>query len=395
MINSENQKSNIKVCHVITRMIIGGAQENTLYSVLGLSETPGYEVTLITGPTLGPEGKIEIPEKRSFRLIEIPTLVRAINPIMDVIGLVALWRIFKHEKFHIVHTHSSKAGILGRIAAKLAGIPVIIHTIHGLAFHPFQSNLLNKFYKWIEKWVGTMTTKFITVADAMAREAMAAGISSSDRYVTVRSALDLDGYMDDKKSSEGLKEKYGIQTDDIVVGKIARLFPLKGHEYLLEIASRVVKCCSSVKFIFVGDGVLRESLEKGVQDHGLKDYFVFTGLVQPEEIPAYIGIMDVLVHVSLREGLAKAIPQAFALKKPVVCFDLDGSKELVEDGVTGYLVPVKDTSVLADRLVRLVNDGSLRERMGQAGFERLMPDYKKEYMVQKIHQIYQRCLKCG
>lgn len=385
----------IKVCHVITRMIIGGAQENTLYTCLGLSEMEEYSVTLITGPTTGPEGKIDIPEGRKFQLIELDSLRRAINPIYDLIALWRLWRIFRKEKFDVVHTHSSKAGILGRFSAWLAQIPVIIHTIHGLAFHAYQNKILNFIYIRAERWMGRITSQIISVADAMTKQALAAGIANPDNFVTIRSAMDLSMYQEDLYDKNVIRNRYGLSDQHIVVGTIARLFELKGHDYIIKIAPDLVKNNELIRFLFVGDGILYDTLCRLIEKAGLKDYFIFTGLVRPEEIPGLISIMDILVHVSLREGLAKAIPQAFALQKPVVCHDLDGSSELVKEGLDGFLVQPGDLKKLSENILALSKDKNLRVKMGKEGYKLILPDYDKEIMIEKIHSLYQRLLVCG
>ena len=165
-----------------------------------------------------------------------------------------------------------------------------------------------------------------------------AGVAPREKFITVYSGMDVEPFLRANEQREAVREKFGFAPEMVVIGKIARLFHLKGHPYLIEAARDVVRRCPRARFLLVGDGILRESLLEQIRTAGLTDYFRFTGLVPPEEIPALIGAMDVLVHTSLREGLARALPQALIAGKPVVSFDVDGAREVVRhwrDGLPG------------------------------------------------------------
>lgn len=392
MKKSLNKK--IKVAHVITRFIIGGAQENTLFTVRGLSDKPEYEVAFISGPSPGPEGDLgyQIRSNEKFDLIKIPELQRAINPIKDLYAFRKLLKIFKKEIYDIVHTHSSKAGILARLAAKAARVPVVIHTIHGLPFHPHQNNFINKFYIICEKMSARSSDKIISVCDAMTRKAVQAGVAKEDKFITIRSGMDLDSFLEAKKDTV-LKDRLGIKEGELIVGKIARLFYLKGHKYLFEAAEGIIKEIPNVKFLLVGDGILKKDFEEELIRRNIRDKFIFTGLVLPEDIPKYISIMDVLVHVSLREGLAKAIPQALAEGIPIVSFDLDGAPELVKDNLTGYVVSSGNVDKLREKIVCLLKNSNLRKEMGTRGKEIVDPEYRWQDMVDRIDRLYKELLE--
>ena len=385
----------IKVCHVITRMIIGGAQENTLFTVEGLADKEAYEVTLVSGPESGPEGdlKEKIEDSSKFRFVIEPYLRRNINPFFDVFTLIRFYRLFKKEKFDIVHTHSSKAGILARMAAAWAHVPVIIHTIHGLPFHAFQNHFTNLFYQKLERFCAQFTTKIITVADAMTAQAVEAHVAPESHFTCIRSGMDLSLFLRQDDDRQKVRQKWGLKENDLVIGKIARLFHLKGHEYLIRAAAKIVKEFPQVKFLLIGDGILRETLENKIKDLKLQDHFIFAGLIQPEEIPEAIAVMDIVVHVSLREGLAKVLPQALASGKPVVAFDLDGTREVIRDGINGFLVPACDALALEDSLIKLLKDSYLRETMSRQGPKGVDPYFRKEYMVNRIDELYQKLLK--
>ncbi len=253
----------LKVLHVITRLILGGAQENTLATVSGLAERWGYDVLLVTGPPLGPEGSLlEEARGRGVRLKVVREMRREVQPLLDLITFAKLCCIIASGHYDVVHTHSSKAGFLGRIAARLARVPVVIHTIHGLPFHQYQSRFLNWAYVNCERIAGRLCDSMITVADEMTRKAVAAGLAAPGRFVTIRSGMDLESFLGSGFGSGDLRRSLGIDDDELVVGKVGRLFPLKGHEFLVAAAPEVVKAVPRVKFLLVGDGILRESLEE-------------------------------------------------------------------------------------------------------------------------------------
>jgi glycosyltransferase involved in cell wall biosynthesis len=379
----------VKVAHVITRLIIGGAQENTIFTVEGLRKSYGYDVTLITGPPLGPEGSLlNGPWRKSVRCILLPQMRRAVNPVRDAIVFAQLCAIFRREKYAVVHTHSSKAGIIGRLAARLAGVKIIVHTIHGLPFHPYQSRLLNWMYVFLERLAARVSTRIVCVADAMAEQAVTAGVANKAKFATIHSGMDLDAFLRSDAVREEARRNLGITGEDVVIGMIARLFPLKGHEYLFAAAPEIVQRFPGTRFLLVGEGILRARFHRILQRLGLADRFIFAGLIIPERIPEMISAMDILVHTSLREGLAKALPQAMACGKPVVSFDVDGAKEVVREGITGYLVRPKDAHGLSTALCRLLSDAGLRKRMGETGRQSVDPAFRKELMVKRIHSLY-------
>jgi glycosyltransferase involved in cell wall biosynthesis len=380
----------MRVCHIITRLIVGGAQENTLATVLGLRKLPRYEVVdLVTGPTTGPEGSIERKAiEAGVDLIFVPELLRAINPLTDVVALWKLTRILRRGRYDIVHTHSAKGGVIGRLAARIVGVPVIIHTIHGPSFFPYQSSRKNSVYRTAERWAGRMTTHFVSVADAMSQQYLAAGIGRPGQYTTIYSGMDIGAFLEQKRD-EALRASLGIKPDDLVVGKIARLFELKGHNYLLAAAPEIARQIPNVKFLLVGDGLLREHYERETQRLGLNGRVIFTGLIPPHDVPRYISVMDAVVHLSLREGLPRTLPQALACGKPVVAFDLDGAGEVAITGKTGFLIKAEDTAALTDSVVRLLRDRELAAKMGAAGRALVQEDFAAETMVRRIDELYQ------
>lgn len=382
----------IRVLHVITRMIVGGAQENTLLSVEGLDRLPGYDVTLCSGIDNGPEGELLTRARETTRLVVLPELCRNVDPRADLVALWKLYRLMKEGRYQIVHTHSSKAGVLGRIAARMAGVPIVVHTLHSLVFHDYQPWLVNRLWWAIKKVCAPLTDHFISVSDIIVQKAIAAGVARPEKFTTIYSGMELDWYLHGPHDGAKVRRELGIAPDALVVGKIARLFPLKGHDQLLDAAPEIVRRHPQVRFLLVGDGILQEHLRERARRAGILDNFVFAGLVERERIPEMIAAMDLVVHTSLREGLARVLPQALAMGKPCVSFDIDGAPEVVIDGQTGFLTAPEDSAGLADAIARLVADPELRRRMGEAGRRRVDPDFRAETMVRRIAEIYDMLL---
>jgi len=379
----------MKICHVITRLIIGGAQENTIFTVEGLIKK-GYQVELITGPTKGPEGSLEerIKEK-NIPLIVIKELIREINPVYDIVAFLKLFFIFKRKKYDIVHTHSAKAGILGRISAKIANPKtIVIHTIHGLPFHPYQNKIINLFYILAEKIAYYFTDHFICVGETMKEKSLKAGIGNESDYTVIYSGFEIEPYIETSKKRKELREKYDIKQNEKVIGMIGRLFYLKGQEFLIKAFKEISKKFPNTKLLLVGDGILREKLENYAKENSISDKVIFTGLVPPEKIPEYVAIIDILVHTSLREGLPKTVAQGLAGGKPVVAFDIDGTKEVVINGKTGFIVPPKDINLLKEKIIYLLENPEISDKMGMEGRKLIKKLFSVEKMVDEIEKLY-------
>ncbi len=380
----------MRVTHVITRLIIGGAQENTVASVLGLQPKPGLEVDLFSGPSIGSEGTLESTFAYSPHLLTIiPNLVRPVHPWKDWLAVHHLTRLFRAERPQIVHTHSGKAGILGRLAAARAGVPISVHTIHGPSFGRFQGTLANWTFLSAERYAAKVTTHFVSVADAMTKQYLAARIGRREQFTKIFSGFDLSPYLS-ATNDLALRARFGIAPSDFVVGKIARLFKLKGHNDLFDVAPTLVGKCPQIRFLLVGDGPWRNRFESRARALGLEKYFIFTGLVPPQEVPQLVGIMDALVHLSLREGLPRALPQALAAARPVVAYDCDGAKEVCIPNETGFLLTPGNIGELTSRLLQLASDRTLRERLGRRGQQWVKEHFGVDHMVNDLYALYLR-----
>lgn len=381
----------IRLAHVITRLILGGAQENTLYTAIGQHRDPRFDVTLIVGVDEAGEGDLFAEaEAAGLRMVVVPSLVRPIRPWADLHATWVLYRMMRRERYEIVHTHSSKAGILGRLAARLAGVPIIIHTLHSLVFHEYQAAWKNRLYVRLKRWCAPFTDTLISVNDQTARGALAHGIGRPEQHITIYSGMELDRFLGvgQAMSVADAKRAAGVPPDAPVVGKVARLFALKGHEQFLNAAAAIARERPDAVFLLVGDGPEREALAAQADRLGIGDRVVFAGRVAPEAVAALIHAMDVVVHTSLREGLARVLPQAGAVGKPVVTFDMDGAPEVIRDGVSGYLVPPLDTDGIARRVVELLNDDALRVRLGGAGRAFVAEHFGLDTMVRRVNEVY-------
>jgi glycosyltransferase involved in cell wall biosynthesis len=378
----------LRVLHIITRLIVGGAQENTLLTCEGLTAMPEYDVTLATGVDRGPEGSLLDRAGKSVKLVVVAELGRNINPLSDAVALWKLYRLIRRGHYHIVHTHSSKAGVIGRIAAKLAATPIIVHTLHSLVFHDYQPWIVNRTWWAIKKICASMTDHFLSVSKVIVRKAVAAHIARPEKFTTVYSGMELDWFLHSKADGAAARRALGIAADAPVVGKIARLFPLKGHDQLMDAAPEIVRRVPNVRFFLVGDGILYDHLRERARAAGILENFVFAGLIKRERIPEMLAAMDVVVHTSLREGLARVLPQAMAMGKPCVSFDIDGAPEVVLDGKTGYLVDPHDYATLAKRIVCLLENPSLRAELGANGRRHVDPAFRAETMVRDTAAVY-------
>jgi len=377
----------MRICHIITRLIVGGAQENTLASVIGLRALRGYEcVDLVSGPESGAEGSlVDAARRNGVEPVWASTLCRAVRPWHDLGALRQLTVLLRRGGYDIVHTHSGKAGFLGRLAARRASVPVVVHTIHGPSFGFFQGAMANVAFRFAERLAGRVTTHFVSVADAMTRLYLDAGVGRPEQYTTIRSGFDVEAFARAQPDA-GLRESLG---GGPIVGQVARLIERKGWGLFFEMA----RALPEVKFLIVGDGPWRAKLEAWASEPALRGRVYFAGRVPPAEVPRYVASMDVLVHLSLREGLPRAVAQALAAGRSVVTHPLHGAPEVVIEGETGFLVAAGDCAALVERVRRLLRDPALAAEMGRRGRARVAEEFTVEEMVRRLDQLYHSLLK--
>ncbi len=384
----------IKVLHIITRLIVGGAQETAMLIADYLARMPDYtgqyHVDMISGPQTGPEGSlIEEVRQRGTPLTILPELRREISPINDLRAVQKLRRMMQDGGYQIVHTHSSKAGVLGRWAAHLAGVPIIVHTVHGWSFHDRMSPVKRQMYVSLEKFAARFSQVMIVVSPKDIEKGLDQGIGRREDYHVIRSGVELDRFGKPKISPEEMRQQLNIPSDALVVGSVTRLSLQKAPLDLVASFAHIHQQRPGAWFIIVGDGTLRPDVELALQAAGIADRVILTGLRR--DVPELMAVFDVFVLSSLWEGLPRVLPQAMATGLPIVATQADGSAEAVTDGENGFLVERGQPEALADKVLVFLADEGLRKRMGENGRSRA-PQFGAKKMVQNIDQLYQSLL---
>lgn len=374
-----------RILHLITRLIVGGAQENTLDTAAGLD--PGrYGVKVISGPQTGSEGSlIEEALYRGIDLEILDCLVREVSPFRDVQAISSLVRLMRRGRYSLVHTHSSKAGILGRIAARRAGVPHIVHTVHGWSFHDWMPRTVRQLYIRLERHAARFTDRLVVVAEKDVSKGLDNGIGRPEQYSLIRSGVDLAAFDPSRYNSLTVRAELGIPAGVPVLGNAGRFSKQKNPLDWARIAGRVGREIPDAWFLLVGDGPLRASVEAELERENIRGRTVLTGLRR--DIPAVMAAMDLFLITSLWEGLPRVIPQAMSMGIPVVAYRSDGAGEAVSHGMTGYLVEPGRIGEAASHCSALLRDRPAATGMGDlaraAGREFGVGD-----MIRRIDEMY-------
>ncbi len=373
-----------KVFHVITKLELGGAQEVTLMTLERLPRDR-YELGLVTGP----EGLLvgRANEIVGLKRIWMPSLVREIRPVQDLVSFVSLWRLFSRERPDVVHTHSSKAGILGRWAAWAAGVPVIFHTVHGFSFHDYQPWLVRNIYLGLEKLTTKITTKTVVVSYANADKGEKAGVFTRNEWVLCRDAIPVDRFLVEGKRRAKLAD-WGIDSSKLVIGMVACLKPQKSPVDFIDVAARVLSERKDVHFVMAGDGELRSDVEARIRERGIEANVTLLGWQQ--DMPEIYRNLDIVVLTSLWEGLPCVFSEAMASELPIVATNVDGAREAIVDGETGYLHQPHDIEGMARSVLELVRNPELRRQMGARGKSRVA-EFDIGTSVNRLEQAYREC----
>jgi glycosyltransferase involved in cell wall biosynthesis len=372
---------------VITRLIVGGAQENTLYTAERL-DPQRFQVEVLAGPQTGSEGSlIEEARSRGIPLQILPDLVRPVSPVHDLRALFQLTRLMRAKGYTIVHTHSSKAGVIGRLAALLARVPVIVHTVHGWSFHPHMSPAMRRVYISLERLAAAYTDAMIVVTSRDIEKGLQEGIGRPEQYHLIRSAIPLDEFDPQGVDRSWARQQLSLPPQAPVLGNIGRFSPQKNPLNWVRVAARVAEALPECRFLLVGDGPLRSQVEQLLEEEGLAGRTVLTGLRR--DVPALLAAMDVFLLTSLWEGLPRVIPQAMAMGIPVIASQADGTAEAIQPGQTGYLCPQGDIACLAERCLQLLRDGEGRRAMGAKGRAFALGEFDLERMIAQIAALYE------
>jgi glycosyltransferase involved in cell wall biosynthesis len=401
----------MRILHISTRLILGGSQENTVLSCEGQLRR-GHDVDLAFGPIYGPEGSM-LERVEEFRTEDgrritthvVPHLMREVSPVADWRCVGELRRLIREIKPDIVHTHSSKAGILGRRAAwaeaRKSKIGVV-HTIHGPPFMPIDGGVVNRVKRRVMNHAYTLAERsaarnchvIVSVADAMTRQFLQRGIGMREQYVTVWSGMEVERFLNAApgETRAEMRGKLGLAPGDFVIGTVARLAEHKGHDDLLDALGDELKRRPNWKLLWVGDGWWKERLMGRVKAMGLEGQVVTMGLVSQERVPGMMRAMDVLAHPSYREGLPRTVPQALLCGVCPVAYDVDGTGEVCIDGQTGRLVPVGDRGKLRGAIVGLAENPEARAAMVERGRGMCRERFNAERMVAELEVVYERAL---
>ncbi len=377
----------VRVLHVITRLDPGGSAENTLLTVARLDKSR-FEVHLAVGTTAGDPGPtLDEARASGVALFEIPELVRAIAPLADWRALRSLRRIMHSNAYDIVHTHTSKAGILGRLAAKLEGVPRIVHTPHGHVFYGYYGAVTTQLFVGLERWVAGFTDRLIALTQADLEDHIRFGIAPRQRFRVIHSGIDFSAFENgcSKVDRAAIRSGLGIDPDGVVIGSLGRLTAIKGHRVLLEAFAMVRRRVANAWLLLVGDGEERIALQTLVRELGVEHHTVFAGW--RDDIAEVLGGMDIFVFPSINEGMGKALVEAMYAGVPCVATNVGGIPELIRHEQEGLLVAPAAPQELTDGVLRLLNHDAERSRFAATANKRAQA-YTAESMVEQIELLY-------
>jgi glycosyltransferase involved in cell wall biosynthesis len=377
------------ICHIITKLELGGAQTTTLFVVSHLDPSR-FKPMLIAGEP----GMLD-PEARALKNVafyQVPCLVRPIRPWSDLRALIALFLLLRRLKPVIAHTHSSKAGILGRWAAWFARVPVIIHTVHGYGITPSQPAWLRFLLIRLERLTGFITTCWVFVSEADMAQGLRWSLCKRDNAVVIRPGIDLRAFLTCSLSAEernGLRAEWGVSPDHLLVGMVAPLKPQKAPQDFVAVAARVCAQLPSARFVIVGDGELRVAVEQDIRSAGLDERIRIAGWRR--DIPKFMRAMDLFLLTSYWEGLPQVLLQARASRLPIVATRVGGSAEAIVEGNHGWLYNAGDIDALAERVCHILKNPEERERIRRNGGS-LPEEFDNFFALTQRQQLYEKLL---
>ena len=376
------------VCHIITKLELGGAQEVALHAVSHLDRSK-YRAVLIAGP-----GGLLTDEARRLSHVDVrilPELGRSIRLAGDLVALIKLTILLRRLRPTVVHTHSSKAGILGRWAAWMAGVPVIVHTIHGYGVTPAQPQWLQQLLIMIERFTGWITTQWITVSEADIRKGRAWGLFH-DNVVMVRPGIDPQPFQQalDRGERERIRREFGAGVATRLVGSVACLKPQKAPEDFIAVARRVLEALPDVCFVLVGDGELRAQVESLIVRYGMQERVYLAGWRR--DVPTIMRALDTFLLTSRWEGLPRVLLEARAAGVPIVATSVGGADEVVVDETVGALCKDGDIERLADSVIRMLSDRTGSSEVCREKSPRLTREFYIHETVRQYEQLYEQLL---
>lgn len=356
----------VDTLHVITRLTVGGSAENTVATMVAL-EAAGYAGPLAVGIAESDRPSVDDARHRGVRLLDVPALGREVG-VRDVAALAHLCRVMRAQRPAIVHTHTSKAGFVGRLAARLAGVPAVIHQPHGHIFYGYYGNGRTAFYIALERIAARWTDRIVTLTDRGIEEHLARRIGRRSQYRSVPSGVPTAALRAAAPSRSIARARLGLPEDAFVVAGLGRLVPVKGFDVLIAALRPLAEAVPSARLVLIGDGPQRDELQVAARDLGVGGRVLVTGVTS--DITGWLAAADVLAAPSRNEGMGRAIVEAMALGLPVVGAEVGGIPAVVADGETGWLVPPGDSLALAAALIELARDEALRIKLGTAAVTR-------------------------
>jgi glycosyltransferase involved in cell wall biosynthesis len=381
------------VLHIITRMDRGGSARNTFLTVHGhdrkrfrVGLVYGRSVPLTTEEAALTKADLKLLSQAGVKVFEVATLVREVRPILDARATLALWRLLRRERPAIVHTHTSKAGAVGRLAAWLARVPVVIHTPHGHIFYGYCGTVASAIIRLFERLLAKITDRIVTLTDRGAQEHVLYKIAGQEKFATIHSGIDLAHFRSVLVDPAIKRKELGLPPEGPIVGTVGRLVPIKGLQWLLKAAPGVLADFPQACFVIIGDGPLLGELRQLTATLGIGLHVVFVGA--REDVPECLAALDLFVLPSLNEGMGRVLLEAMAVGCPVVATRVGGIPDIVADGTTGLLVPPRDDRALAEAILTLLRDRSRRAAYGEAARRHVDGRFDVETMVRNIERLY-------
>jgi glycosyltransferase involved in cell wall biosynthesis len=377
-----------KVLHIITRLDPGGSATNTLETVARLDPLR-YEVHLLSGRTCDATGDAEAFIRRHrINAVFLDDLVREVHPWLDLVALVKLTGFIRRGKYDIVHTHSSKAGFLGRIAARFAGVRHVVHTPHGHVFYGYFSAPATRLFMWLERVAAPLTDRLVALTPTGIEEHLRVRVGARTQWVAIPSGVDLEALRVAPGARGLVRREFGVADQEVLFITVSRLEPVKGNEHVIESFAAVARAGIPARLMFVGDGAERERLEQLVLDRGLGGKVIFAGF--RKDVALFLAAADVFVLGSLNEGMGRAAVEALAAGLPCVVTRAGGLADVVSDGKEGFLVPPADSMMMGQCMRRLAADPALRTTMAAASREKAGHVFSIQTMVKRIDRLYQQ-----
>lgn len=376
-----------RILHVITRLDRGGSATNTLLTVAGLARP--FRPTLVFGRTaeLPPLAR-QVAER--VETVELPVLVRNPSPVHDLRALVALYRLMRQGAFDLVHTHTSKAGVLGRAAARLAGVRRIVHTPHGHYFHGgYAGPAMIRLFVRLERWAARFTDRLVALTDQEARDHLRLGIGTPAQFATIPSGVELAAFEKPAEPPATVRAALGLPPHAGLIGSVGRLEPVKGHRYLVDAFARLAPRFPELHLALIGDGPLFAELRARAQRQGVAERVRFLGW--RDDTPVLLHALDLFVFPSLNEGMGRALVEAMAAGRPIVASRAGGIPEVLAEGEAGLLVEPADALDLARGIETLLRDPGLRTGLGEAG-RRRAHHYGLDVMGERLAALYRELL---